>query len=109
MRARTWLLPALPGRLARAPQVLEVVLVAQRVHRLPEAAMLVGAQLALAREALQRRRFPAGGVTLDVVDDRGLEHEEAAVDPAAVAHRLFLEAGHLGAVHAERAEASRGL
>ena len=37
------------GARARRPQLLEVVLVAQRVHRLPEAVVAVGGELALAR------------------------------------------------------------
>ena len=50
--------PHLPGRLARRPQRLQRRLVAQRVHRLPEAGVAVGAQLAVARQAFQRSGLP---------------------------------------------------
>src|SRR5688572_17417203 len=40
-------LPDLPGRVALRPQLFEVVLVAQRVHRLPEPVVPVGGELAL--------------------------------------------------------------
>src|SRR4051812_5094615 len=69
--------PGLPGRLAGAPELLEVVLVAQRIHRLPEAEVLPGVELAVRGEALERRGFPAGRVALDVVDHARLEDEEA--------------------------------
>ena len=40
-----------PRRLAAGPQLLEVVAVAQRVHRLPEAVVAVGRELAVAASA----------------------------------------------------------
>ena len=51
-------LPGLPRRLARGPELLEHDLVAQRVHRVPEARVLVGGELALVREALERLALP---------------------------------------------------
>src|SRR3972149_5421857 len=46
--------PRLPGRIALAPQPLEVALVAQRVHALPEALVPVRRELLLLGQALAR-------------------------------------------------------
>src|SRR3954454_18360212 len=57
--------PGAPRRAARGPGVLEHLAVAQRVHRLPEALVLVGAELAGGGERLHRLALPdpliAGG------------------------------------------------
>src|SRR3954467_8811177 len=66
-------------------------LVPQRVHRPPEAGVTVGSELPVLRQALERLLLPDGGVVAEIVEDRGLQHEEAAIDPAAVAPRLLLE------------------
>src|SRR4051812_512875 len=73
--------------------------------------MLVRGQVALTRERLHRLSLPDGLVAGDVVEHLRLEHEEAAVDPGAVALRLFLKGGDLRLVLADRdrAEASRRL
>src|SRR5687768_10233289 len=86
-----------------------MVLVAQRVHRLPETAMSIGGEIAAARERLHRLALPERGVAIDEVDHPGREHEKTAVDPAAFAARLLLEARHAIAVDIERAEARRRL
>ena len=44
--------PSLPRRISTLPQAFEVVFVAQRVHRVPEAVMLVGCELAGLRQRL---------------------------------------------------------
>src|SRR6185503_6216539 len=98
-------LPFLPGRGARRPQLLEVALVAQRVHRVPEAVVAVGRELPLGGEALHRLALPHRVIAVDVAADLGGQHEEAAVDPAAVAVRLLLEAAHALVLHLQGAEA----
>ena len=55
------------GALPLAQSSSSMVLVAQRVHRLPEAVVLVGHQLAVGGQALERLAFPARCVALDVV------------------------------------------
>jgi hypothetical protein len=90
-----------------APQGFEVLLVAKRVHRLPEAAMLEGHQLAVAGEVAQRLLLPDRHVVLDAVQNFRREHEEAGVDRAAVAFRLFEETGDPVPLHVERAEPAR--
>ena len=63
------------------------------------------AELPLPGELLHRLALPHRGVALDVVADLGREHEVAAVDPAAVALRLLLEAVHLVVGDLQRPEA----
>lgn len=60
-------------------------------------------------QALHGLALPDGGVAVDVVDDLGREHKEAAVDPGAIAVGLFLEAEDSLVVEAKRTEATRGL
>ena len=84
-------LPHLPGGLSRTPQGIELGLVPKSVHGLPEAAVLVGHQLAFTGEGFQRFALEHRGVPLDEVEDARLEDEEAGVDPSAVPLRLLLE------------------
>src|SRR3954470_15809137 len=102
-------LPDLPRGARTRPELLQVLAVPQRVHGLPEAGMQVRRKLALARELLHRLALPDRFVALDVVHDLWREHEEAAVDPGAIAARLLLEARDPVPVDRERAEAPRGL
>src|SRR4051812_26576369 len=96
--------PGAPRGVARGPGVLERLAVAQGVHRLPEALVLVGAELAGGGERLHRLALPDGLLAGDEVQHSGLEDEEAAVDPAAgVAVRLLLEAAHEAALDLQRA------
>src|SRR6478736_5081972 len=80
-----------------------------RYHRLPEARMLERHQLSRAGKAGQRLGLPGRVVGVDQVDAARRQHEEAAVDPAAVATRLFREATYDLAVQGQRAVASRRL
>src|ERR1035438_8258989 len=112
----SWLIPPYHWRLdARAvdltggPQLVEVVAVAQGVHRLPEAVVAVARELAFGGERAHRGLLPHGLRPLEVAGDLGREHEEAAVGPAAVAARLLLEPACAIAVDVERAEAARWL
>src|SRR3954466_13294121 len=98
-------LPHLPRGVAAGPQALEQVLLAQRVHRLPEPVVQIGRELALGGEALERIVLPDGGVTRDVGEDARLEHEEAAVDAAAVARGFLEKARDALVLHLQRAEA----
>ena len=73
------------GALPLAHRSSSMRLVAQGVHGLPETAVEIGGKLALAGQAFHGLAFPEGGVAVDAVDDLGRQHEEAAVDPAAIA------------------------
>ena len=97
----------LPRRLPFVPQGLQHALLPQRIHRLPEALVLVGLQFAGAGQRLHRGLLPDGVVALDQVERLWRQHEEAAVDPLVVAVRLFLEAAHRAVVDVERAKAGR--
>src|SRR5204863_7464236 len=72
----------------------------------PEAVVEEHAELAGLRETSHRFFFPHGRVAFDVIADFGRKHEEAAIDPVAVAARLFLEAGDAGALMVDGAEAA---
>src|SRR4051812_48076581 len=71
---------------------------------MPEAAMAVRRKLVLLRQALERLVLPGRVVAFDVVADLWRQHEEAAVDPAALA-RLLLEAADPVATEVDRAPA----
>ena len=70
--------------------VFQHVFVAQRIHGLPESVVTIRRQPAILRKALERLAFPHRVVAADVFDDARFEHEKAAIDPGAVAFRLFL-------------------
>ena len=92
-----------------APTRLQLVLVAQRIHGLPEPQVLVGLQLAIAAEGFQRHRFPRHIITLDQRQHARRQYEKAAIDEAAIAARFFGETRHHVALAPQRAVASRGL
>src|SRR5579862_7622771 len=85
------LLPDLPWRLAAAPETFQDDLFAQCVHRLPEAVMAIGVQLSGLGQLDQGVELPGGRVAVDQIKDRGMDDEEAAVDPAVLGQRLFHE------------------
>ena len=68
-----------------------MVLVAQRIHRLPEAAVMKCAQLIVLGKPLQRILLERRRVARNVFAHLRRQHEEAAVDPLPVACRLLLE------------------
>src|SRR6185437_15849817 len=100
-------LPNLPGRIAARPERLEAHLVTHGVHALPEAVVLVGHELAVARQAFQRLALEQRGIAVDVIEDARLENEEGAVDPCLTRERLLVEARHAVAVELQAAEARR--
>src|SRR5262245_3230465 len=97
-----------PWRLVPLPQILQQALVAQRIHALPEAFVLVGAQLAVFRESLQRLILEPYSVSRDELEDFRLQNEESAVDPARLGLRLLHEFGDRVAIEPEVAKTGRG-
>ena len=87
------LLPNLPGGLPGMPQGFEEVLVAQRVHRLPEPRVLESNQFAVPRQFLHGVLLQDGLIVGKVFEDGGLHHEETGVDPRAVPLGLLQEVG----------------
>ena len=65
--------------------------IAQGIHRLPEAAVVVGVELALCGDPGQTILFPYRVITTNGFDYGGLKHKEATVDPGAIALRFLLE------------------
>src|SRR5258708_2234018 len=101
------LAPYSPGGLSRGPVLLERVLVGERVHAMPKPVVMVGHELAVGGQTLQRLLLERCFVAVDVLEDFGFEHEKAAVDDDAVFQGLLAEAldPDLAGVKAERAEA----
>src|SRR5690606_23489215 len=89
------------------PQLLEELLLLERVHARPEAVVAVAHQLAVLHEAVDRLALPAARVAVDVVDGLRLEDEEAAVDPALALLRLLVEVLDPVALERQVAEARR--
>src|SRR5206468_12699572 len=73
-------LPYFPGRLAPRVQLFELLLVLERVHAAPVTLVLVGQQLLLCDQPLERL-LDQLLARLDVVEDFGAEGEEAPVNP----------------------------
>src|SRR5262249_52739265 len=72
-------LPDLPGRIPGREQLVHPLLLLRRVHRHPEAVVVVGQELPLgeqALEGLEHQLFPFA----QVVEDLLAEHEESTVD-----------------------------
>ena len=69
--------------------------------------MLIGRQLAIGRDSFQRVGFEAVGVTAEVIEDRWLENEEPAVDPAFTRDRFLGEVFDQTVVNDQAAESSR--
>src|SRR5579885_1557819 len=100
-------MPDFPWRLARYPELFQHRLVAQRIHRVPEAAVLEGHHLPHGGETDDGRAFPGTVIALNQVEAARRQHEVAAVDEAAVAARLLDEGGDRVAVAFQRAVAPR--
>src|SRR5277367_1627288 len=71
--------------------------------------MEIDAELLFRRELLHRLPFPDRRIIFDIVADPRRQDEEAAIDPAAIAHRLFLKPSHAIAQVLDRSEAARRL
>src|SRR5262245_1189594 len=65
--------------------------VSQGVHRPPESRMLDRMELAVLRELREDVSLEDRPVPFDPGQDRGLQHEEPAVDPGAIPERLLHE------------------
>src|SRR5687768_2073375 len=92
--SRTSSRPYLPWSGPLPPELLELPFVAQRVHALPEAFVLIGGKLAVARQVLEHVDLEARHVSADVVEHRRLAHHEPAVDPALPDLRFLREFRH---------------
>src|SRR5512134_3923618 len=84
--------PQFPRRCAVFPEVLQKVLVPQRIHRLPETVVLECTQFPSCSKSLQRFLFQHTAVIAKIPDNLGLHDEETGIDPVAVPPRLLLEA-----------------
>src|SRR5581483_1056921 len=76
--------PVVPGSRAGIPQFVQVTVLAAIIHRVPEAVVLEGGQLAVAGELYQRLLLQYQvGRFVQAVEKAAVEDEETAVDPAA--------------------------
>src|SRR5579884_4242406 len=88
--------PDFPRRVFAGPKTLQVHLVPQRVHVLPEASVLVCSQTAISGQHLKRFALPDRGISRDIVERRRFEHKETTIDPSTVPFRFFPEVRNLG-------------
>src|SRR6266852_3120966 len=91
--------------MASTPHGFELVLVAQRVHRLPEAQVVKSRQLTFTSQPFHRFTFPDGVVAFDIVDYFGRQNKKPAIDVCAVACGLLAEICHHIAGKLQRAKA----
>src|SRR5262245_5148256 len=99
--------PVLPRRGAVVPKVLQVLPIANRVHRVPKSGVPVRLQLTVPHQALHRLPLQHRGVVGKQMEDLRLEDEIAAVDPAFARLRLLGKRANLIAVEIEATEARR--
>src|SRR4051812_40611851 len=99
--------PDLPRRLAALPQRFELLFLAQRIHRLPEAGVTIGGHTPFGGQPLDRPPFPNRLVVIDVVAGPARDDVEAAIDEALVGLRLLDEADDLAVLGDDAAEARR--
>lgn len=103
-------MPDFPGRGAAFPEGFQLFFVPQGVHGFPESVMLEGDQIARGGQVFKRPAFPYGVVPVDEVENTRFQNEKTAVDPSAVALRLFLKRGNAVVfVQVERSEPAGGL
>ena len=73
------------------PKRLQVNLVAQCVHRLPETLMREYIQLTVLRQPLKRLALPERLITLNAINDAWRKHKEAAINFATIPNRLLFK------------------
>src|SRR6266700_6849162 len=88
-----WSFPGLPGRSARRPKFVQVLVLAVSVHRMEEPFGSVGHQLLVACKTFQRLPLKDAIVAFQVVEDLSIKNEEARTGPA-LELRLLNELAH---------------
>src|SRR5262249_44167596 len=76
------LLPDSPRRLVLVPQLIEIQVLAIRVHGVEEAVMTVGLELPFGGQALERLPFEDAIVVRNEIEKPTIENEVACTDPA---------------------------
>jgi len=83
---------------APAPQIIQILVISAVIHRLPEAVVQVGHQLAVTGQPDEWFLLEdQAGILGQTIEDRPVHDEEPAVDAAARDQRLLIELGHLAA------------
>jgi hypothetical protein len=90
---RLWSVPGSPWSRTAFPKPLQVVLVPQCIHGLPEPRMSESSQLAVRGKLAKGRLFPSRLIPIHyIVECLGLQDEESSVYEGRLALRLFIEA-----------------
>src|SRR5260370_23693482 len=85
-------LPGIPGRLALAPQFVQVLIIPAVVHRLPEAIVQVSHQLAVVGQLRERAVLEDEvWIILETFKDLAAQNEITSTDPAPREQRLLVE------------------
>src|SRR3954447_17463373 len=83
--------PHFPRCLSGFPKLLKLILLAQRIHRLPKSVMPVSTKLTRAGKRLHGFLLPNSRVARYKGEHFGRQHKKTAVDPRPVAGRFFLK------------------
>src|SRR5258706_10754093 len=86
--------PLLPWRAAAPPKVIQDLILAVGIHRVEEALMVIGDQLPLRGEALQRFLLENAFVPVQIIEHAALKDEESSAGPR-VGSRLLDKVLHL--------------
>src|SRR5690242_1053727 len=79
--ARPASFPELPRRVAARPELVQMLVLAERVHGVEEAVVLERAELAVERELLERLLLEHAVVAAEVIEPPPVEDEESGVRP----------------------------
>src|SRR5580704_18104122 len=101
------LAPDLPGCSSRVPKLLQMQLVAKRVHRLPKLVVPESRQLLVRCQPFKRSKFPRHCIISNAVQYSRLQDKEPTVDVSTVTCRLFHELDHPIAFNDYGTETSR--
>ena len=72
----------MPGSVIDVPHFIEQLHFAERIHRLPEAGVLIHAQLSFVRQGFENALFERDTlIGADAVERLFVENKEAAIDP----------------------------
>jgi hypothetical protein len=105
----TTALPLLPRRFPRPPKLIQVLLIPQRIHRLPESPMKESVHLILRHQPFNRFPLEHLRIVRHRVDRPRLQHKESSIDPPAFIRRLLLERINLGILQPQRPKPSHRL
>src|SRR5712671_6523189 len=101
--------PYFPRRLAAVPQVRQKLLLAVRIHALPESGVSISGDLPFTRQSIKRLLFEHALVVGQIFANAFVHDEKAAIDETGLFFGFFLKCSHLAVSDFQIPEAARRL